>query len=48
MIEPPTPDQRTRRVWSDSQGQMWVSEWNVGKLGMYNPKDDGWKEWRLP
>ena len=48
MIEPPTPDQGTRCVWSDSQGQIWVSEWNVGKLGMYDPKDDGWKEWRLP
>ena len=30
VIEPPTPDQGTRRVWSDSQGQIWVSEWNVG------------------
>jgi virginiamycin B lyase len=48
VIEPPTPDQGARRVWSDSQGQIWVSEWNVGKLGMYSPKDDGWKEWRLP
>ena len=48
VIEPPTPDQGARRVWPDSQCQIWVSEWNVGKLGMYNPKDDVWKEWRLP
>jgi virginiamycin B lyase len=37
VIEPPTPDQGARRVWSDSQGKIWVSEWNAGKLGMYNP-----------
>lgn len=45
VIEQPTPDQGARCVWSDSQGQIWVSEWNVGKLGMYSPKDDRWKEW---
>jgi len=48
VIEPPTPDQGARRVWSDSQGHIWVSEWNVGKLGMYSPEDDRWKEWHLP
>ena len=34
VIEPPTADQGARRVWSDSQGKIWVSEWNAGKLGM--------------
>ena len=48
VIEPPTPDQGARRVWSDSQGKIWVSEWNAGKLGMYNPQNDKWKEWGLP
>jgi virginiamycin B lyase len=48
VIEPPTPDQGARRVWSDSQGHIWVSEWNAGKLGMYNPEDGTWREWRLP
>jgi virginiamycin B lyase len=48
VIEPPTPDQGARRVWSDSQGHIWVSEWNAGKLGMYKPEDGMWKEWRLP
>jgi len=46
--EPPTPDQGARRVWSDSQGKLWVSEWNAGQLGMYNPENNKWKEWKLP
>ena len=29
-IEPPTPGQGARRVWSDSKGRIWVSEWNCG------------------
>jgi virginiamycin B lyase len=48
VIEPPTPDQGARRVWSDSQGRLWVSEWNVGQLGMYDPETETWEEWRLP
>ena len=43
VIEPPTPDQGARRVWSGSQGHIWVSEWNAGKLGMYNPEDGVWR-----
>jgi len=35
VIDPTPPDQGARRVWSDSQGKIWVSEWNAGKLGMY-------------
>ena len=49
VLEPPTPGQGARRVWSDSQGRIWVSEWNVGQLGMYDPRNGGtWKEWKLP
>ena len=29
LIEPKTKDAGTRRVWSDSKGRMWVSEWNL-------------------
>ena len=32
IIEPPTKDQGARRVWSDSKGRLWVSEWNVGNV----------------
>ncbi|NLF14942.1 MAG: lyase [Anaerolineaceae bacterium] len=48
VIEPPTAGQGARRVWSDSTGRLWVSEWNAGQLGMYDPAGDSWREWRLP
>ena len=37
VIEPPTKDQGARRVWSDSKGRIWVSYWNTGQVGMYDP-----------
>ena len=48
VLEPPTSNQGARRVWSDSQGRVWVSEWNAGQVAVYNPADDSWKEWKLP
>lgn len=48
VIEPPTAGQGARRIWSDSRGRLWVSEWNVGQLGMYDPDTNRWREWRLP
>ena len=48
VLEPPTQGQGARRVWSDSQGRVWVSEWNVGQVGVYDPVSDSWQEWKLP
>ena len=48
VIELPTPKQGARRVWADSQGKIWVSEWNAGQLGLYDPAIKTWKEWLLP
>jgi virginiamycin B lyase len=48
VIVPPTPRQGARRVWSDSKGRIWVSEWNSGQLGAYDPGSGKWREWRLP
>ncbi|MGA8483172.1 MAG: hypothetical protein WB706_02130 [Nitrososphaeraceae archaeon] len=48
VLQPPTQDQGARRVWSDSQDRVWFSEWNAGKLGMYDPFTNTWKEWQLP
>jgi len=48
VIEPPTKEQGARRVWSDSQGRIWVSYWNTGQVGMYDPASRAWKEWKLP
>ena len=47
-MEPPTPDQGARRVWSDSRGRLWVSYWNTGHVGMYDPAARTWREWKLP
>lgn len=48
VLDPPTRDQGARRIWPDSEGRVWFTEWNAGKLGMYNPVTNGWKEWRVP
>lgn len=48
VIEPPTPNQGARRVWADSNGRIWVSEWSAGKVGVYDPATHQWREWRLP
>ena len=52
IVEPPTPQQGARRVWSDSQGRLWISEWNSGNVSMHDPSttggDGSWKKWKLP
>ena len=48
VVEPPTPDQGARRIWSDSRGRLWVSYWNTGHVGMYDPAARAWREWKLP
>ena len=47
-LDPPTAGQGTRRVWSDSRGVLWTSEWNAGQVGRYDPATGEWAEWRLP
>jgi virginiamycin B lyase len=48
VIDPPRKGSGTRRVWSDSKGRLWVSEWNTGSLSVYDPKTRQWKSWPLP
>jgi len=48
VLEPPTPNQGARRVWSDSQSRIWVSEWDAGQVAVYDPADGSWQEWKLP
>src|SRR5206468_3225004 len=47
-IDPPTPGQGARRIWSDSKSQIWVSEWNAGQLGFFSAHVNVWKEWKIP
>jgi virginiamycin B lyase len=47
VIEPPTKEQGARRVWSDSKGNLWVSYWNTGHVGKYNPATRTWHEWKM-
>ena len=35
-------------MWTDSHGVLWVSEWNAGQLGRYDPRSGEWQEWKLP
>jgi virginiamycin B lyase len=48
VIEPPTPNQGARRVWSDSGGRLWIAEWNSGQVSRYDPGDQSWQSWRAP
>jgi virginiamycin B lyase len=48
VIEPKTADAGTRRVWSDSKGRLWVSEWNAGNLSVYDPATKAWQVFKLP
>ncbi len=48
VLEPPTANQGARRVWSDSQGRIWASEWDAGQVARYEPTSGQWREWRLP
>lgn len=48
VIQPPTSRQGARRVWSDSHGRIWVSYWNTGQVGAYDPSSSSWREWKLP
>jgi virginiamycin B lyase len=52
IVEPPTKNQGARRVWSDSRGRIWVSEWNSGNLSVHDPAArtaaQSWRTWKLP
>lgn len=52
VVEPPTAKQGARRVWSDSRGRIWVSEWNSGNLSLHDPAArtpaQAWRVWKLP
>jgi virginiamycin B lyase len=48
VLEPPTAGAGVRRAWSDSQGRIWISEWEAGQVGVHDPATGAWREWPLP
>jgi virginiamycin B lyase len=52
IVEPPTPRQGARRVWSDSKGRIWVSEWSSGNLSVHDPAlgtgANSWNTYKAP
>ena len=48
MVPPPKPGVGPRRIWSDSKGLLWVSFWNTGEVGRFDPIAKTWKVWSLP
>jgi virginiamycin B lyase len=48
VVEPPTRGQGARRVWSDSRGRIWVSEWNSGQISVHDPAANSWHAWKVP
>jgi virginiamycin B lyase len=48
IVDPPRPGAGPRRVWSDSQGKLWVSFWHAGAIGRYDPAAKTWKLWQMP
>ena len=43
FLNAPTVDQGASRVWSDLTGRLWLTEWNAGTLGMYDPVTKKWE-----
>ena len=48
VVDTPTAGGGARRVWSDSTGRLWITEWFAGNLAAYDPSDRSWQEWPLP
>ena len=48
VIDTPDAGGGARRVWSDSSGRLWVTEWFAGNLAVHDPADGSWRTWRLP
>ena len=47
----PIPDsnsQGSRRIWSDSAGNLWITTWGNGTLYRYSPSTQLWKAYKLP
>ncbi len=43
-----SPGVGPRRVWSDSKGVIWVSFWQAGAIGRYDPATKAWTSYPMP
>jgi len=48
LVDPLRKGAGPRRIWSDSKGLLWVSLWNSGEVGRYDPAAKSWRTWQLP
>jgi virginiamycin B lyase len=48
VVDPPRKGVGPRRIWSDSKGMLWVSFWNRGGLGRYDPATRVWTTYPMP
>jgi virginiamycin B lyase len=48
IVEPPRKGVGPRRIWSDSKGLLWVSFWNAGGVGRYDPDRKVWTHYPMP
>ena len=48
IFEPTTANAGARRVWSDSMGKLWVTQWFAGNLAQFDPQTRRWEEFRMP
>ncbi len=48
VIDTPTQGGGARRVWADSRGGLWITQWFVGSIARYDPDAGAWEEWDLP
>src|SRR5256712_6224981 len=47
-LEPPAARQGARRVWADSRGRLWGSEWDAGQIAPDDPGTGRWRGGRPP
>lgn len=48
VIDTPTPAGGARRVWPDSEGRLWITQWFTGSIARHDPESATWQVWDLP
>ena len=48
MFAIPTPNAGPRRMHLDSQGRLWIGEYNSKMIGMFDTKTQQFREWPIP